>query len=223
MLLRWRPMISSAHTANPATSRPGAPRTAAASGRTAAAAIDPSDAVRLRPAATPNATTPSAAAAGTSTTAMPVAVATPLPPWKRRVAGATWPTTAATPQAAPNPCPPTAQPTPAAAAPLTRSPTSVSTPARRPAVRKTLVAPGLPEPVCVGSTPRPRVTNRAVGNVPSRYAPATQAAEIAGEAAATSRADTTGRSYEAVCARAQALVLALASRECQPGAVDAHL
>src|SRR5262249_46385064 len=82
----------------------------------------------------------------------------------------TWPTTAAMPQASPSPCPPTTQPSAAATTPLPTSPTSVRTAARRPAVRRTLVVPGLPEPDRVGSIPRHRPASRALGNVPTSYA-----------------------------------------------------
>ena len=55
MLARWRAITITAHPASAATSRPGAPSAPAAAGRTATAAIEPSDTVRLSVVTTPNA------------------------------------------------------------------------------------------------------------------------------------------------------------------------
>ena len=88
---------------------------------------------------------------GNSVKATPPPVATPLPPWNRRVTGKMWPSTAAVPAAMPSQVPPTAKPSSVAMTPLEKSRRRTSAPGHVPEVRRTLVAPGLCEPSTVGS------------------------------------------------------------------------
>src|SRR5207244_10145067 len=132
-----------------------------------------SDALRVSFATPPHTTAAPAASTGKSTTTMPTAVATPLPPRNRRVTGATCPTTAAAPHVSARTRSPAHHPMPVASTPLRRSPANTIAPAFAPAVRYTFDAPGLPDPSRVGSRPRRRPTRSAVGAVPSRYPSAT--------------------------------------------------
>src|SRR3954469_6555190 len=132
-------------------------------------ARDASDALPVRRATAIHSSTNGRATTGWSTAMVPAAVATPRPPLKRRKAGKQWPSTAASPQARAISGPPAARPAAAATAPLAASPANTASPARIPASRYTLEAPGLPEPSAVGSCPASRATMSAVGNVPNRY------------------------------------------------------
>ena len=81
----------------------------------------------------------------------PAAVATPLPPWKRKKTGHRWPRNAASPTSATVPSPrPCAAPNCATSQtgtkPFSASNTSVRIAAVLLPERSTLVAPGLPEP-----------------------------------------------------------------------------
>ena len=73
----------------------GRPATAIDTTTTTTIAIDASTALRVTSQPRPTRCAPAIAATGSSTATIPTAVATPLPPRKRRVIGAMWPTTAA--------------------------------------------------------------------------------------------------------------------------------
>ena len=131
-------------------------------------ASEPSEALPVIRATRANSTEQHSATTGNTTHEPPPAVATPLPPRKRRVNGSTWPTVAAAQQATPSVRPPTRRPSPVANAPLPASAANTTRPARRPATRYTLVAPGFPDPALVGSRPRRPATRCADGTVPKR-------------------------------------------------------
>ena len=84
------------------------------------------------------------------------------------------PITAAAPQAAARVVSPAQCPSSVATTDLSTSMTSVAPPARRPAMRNMLVAPGFPEPSRIGLWPTMRPIRSADGNVPKKNAPTTK-------------------------------------------------
>jgi hypothetical protein len=100
--------------------------------------------------------------------------ATPLPPRLDRTSGKTCPTTAAAPHAAARVVSPAQWPNSVATRALSTSITNVAPPARRPAMRNMLVAPGFPEPSCMGLWPTMRPIRSADGKVPKKNAPKTR-------------------------------------------------
>ena len=105
---------------------------------------------------------------GNSTQHPPAPVATPLPPLNFLVIGKTCPRTDASQQAKPNEVSSISKPAAADIDPLLKSAIRTKMPARRPATRKTFVAPGFPEPDCVGSKPFLWETRCAEGRLPKK-------------------------------------------------------
>jgi len=107
---------------------------------------------------------------GLRPTSTPSAVATPLPPLKRRKMVNTWPRKAASPaRAASVGLKPIRDAAHTASQPFRQSPTSVKTAAPLLPLRSTLVAPGFPEPYLRGSSsPNSLLVTMAKGIEPSR-------------------------------------------------------
>ena len=100
----------------------------------------------------------------------PSAVATPLPPLKRRKTLKTWPNSAHSPASAASPAlNPSIAASHTANQPFAQSPASVTIAAALLPLRSTLVAPGFPEPYLRGSSrPNSRLDRIANGTEPMR-------------------------------------------------------
>ena len=109
---------------------------------------------------------------GCSGNKLPAPVATPLPPLNLRVTGKTCPRTAAAAHAYATGRSEIMM-IATGMAPLSASRAKTKMPYFVPSARATLLAPGLPEPTVVMSTPFDFAMRIALGNIPHRYATTT--------------------------------------------------
>ena len=169
-LSRWRRRTISVIPPVAATIGHGLPSAQITAGAGREAPIEANETIRETPKISTKAVATHKAAPGQSPSRTPNPVATPLPPRKRRNTGKTFPATAAN-AAAPDThgAAPSDRARTTGSSPLARSPASVRTPRRLPAVRATLVAPMFPFPSARTSTPEVLTSSRPVGIEPSRY------------------------------------------------------
>src|SRR5581483_5120458 len=146
MFWACRATTRAATPATTAVSACGPRHNSTATGKPMATTSDPTDARPTALTVTAHTTAAASTRIGSMTMLNPAAVATPLPPRNRRVTGKQWPTTLAAPPARAGSRPERARAMPVTSAPLARSPPNTTAPAFRPAMRYTLVAPGLPDP-----------------------------------------------------------------------------